>query len=120
MQQELITTGRAQPVFLVDPTSKTAYGVAPAAAPVDRSGAITTGGTAQALMAANAQRVGFWVQNQSAGDLYINELGAATLLPPSIKIAAGAYYESSARGTPSSAISIVGATTAQAFSAREW
>lgn len=86
----------------------------------DRSGTITTGGTPQSLMAANSSRKGFMVQNISAGDLWINELGAATQTAGSIKIAPGATYSSPLGGTPLGAVSIVGATAAQAFTAREW
>lgn len=92
--------------------------------PTDRSSKITTGGTAQSLMASNSTRRGYWFQNQSAGDLWINELGTAVILaagtPQSLKIAAGTYYESPVNGTPTGAISIIGATTGQQYAAREW
>lgn len=88
--------------------------------PVNRSGTITAGGTAQTLMAANAARRGWSLMNVSAGDLWFYELGAATTTQPSIKVEAGALYESPRFGVPSGAISIIGATTGQAFSAREW
>jgi hypothetical protein len=84
------------------------------------SGTITAGGTAQELMAANKGRGGFWIQNVSAGDLWINELGTAAATQPSMKLAAGALYESAVTGCTANAISIFGATTGQAFSAREW
>jgi hypothetical protein len=87
----------------------------------DRSGTITTGGTAQTLMAANASRKGWAIQNVSSGDLWVNELGSTALLSqPSIKIASGNLYESPLGGSSTAAISIIGATTAQAFTAREW
>lgn len=86
----------------------------------DRSGTITTGGTAQTLMAQNGSRRGFWVQNVSSGDLWISTVGTAAASQPSMKIAAGALYESPAHGVSTAAISIYGATTGQAFSAREW
>ena len=88
--------------------------------PTNASGAITTGGSQQTLMAANANRKGLWIQNNSTGDLWINDLGLATLSQPSFKLAAGGYYESPAHGIPVTAISIIGATTGQAFSARQW
>jgi hypothetical protein len=37
-----------------------------------------------------------------------------------MKVAAGALYENPPNGVPTGAISIYGATTAQAFAAREW
>ena len=84
------------------------------------SGTIIAGGTAQELMAANKGRGGFWIQNVSDGDLWINELGTAAAAQPSMKLAAGALYESPVTGCTANAISIFGATTAKAFSAREW
>lgn len=88
--------------------------------PSNRSGTIAVGGTAQTLMAANADRRGFWLQNLSAGDLWINELGVAAAAAPSLKLAAGSLYESPITGCPSGPVSVFGATAAQAFSAREW
>ena len=87
----------------------------------DRSGTITLGGTAQSLMAANPSRKGYLIQNNSAGTLWFNELGAtAVQAAPSISIAAGALYQSPSPGASALAISIIGATTGQAFTAREW
>lgn len=86
----------------------------------DKSGTVTLGGTAQVLMAYNAERSGFWVQNVSAGDLWISDIGTAAASQPSMKLAAGGLYESPMTGCPTGAISIFGATTSQAFSSREW
>lgn len=86
----------------------------------DRSGTITTGGTAQSLMPANTGRKGFYIQNQSTGDLYVNSPTTAVIGQPSLKIPAGAYYEAPLGGVMPGAISIVGATTGQAFTAKEW
>lgn len=86
----------------------------------NKSGTITTGGAAQVLMAANSERSGFWVQNVSAGDLWISDIGTAAATQPSMRLAAGAIYESPMTGCPTGAISIFGATTDQAFSSREW
>jgi hypothetical protein len=87
---------------------------------VNRSGTIADGGTAQALLAANSQRRGFWVYNLSSEDIWISELGAATQSQPSIRIPAGALYESAPGTVPTGAISIIAATTGSAYSAREW
>lgn len=90
-------------------------------APINRSGTVTLGGTAQQLMAANLVRRGFMLQNISAGPLWINELGATAVQgQPSIQVAAGATYTSPPNATSPAAVSIIGATTAQAFVAREW
>lgn len=88
--------------------------------PTNRSGTITAGGTAQVLMGANALRTGFWLQNASAGDLWISDVGTAAAASPCIKVVPGALYESPMTGCPTGSLSIFGATTAQAFSAREW
>lgn len=92
----------------------------PSVTHADRSGTITTGGAAQQLMAANTARRGYWIQNVSAGDLWINGQGSAAASQPSLKIVAGAYYEAPLGGCPTTAISVFGATTGQAFSSREW
>lgn len=84
---------------------------------------ITVGSTAQVLFASNTARKGWAIQNQSSGDLYVRSRGTlgttdATLDQNSLKIPGGAYYE-----TPyvtNNALSIIGATTGQAFWAREW
>jgi hypothetical protein len=86
----------------------------------DRSGTVTTGGTAQQLMAANASRKGFSVQNVSAGDLWIRETGTAAAAQPSLKLTSGTYFETPAGYGSTGAVSIFGATTGQAFTAREW
>lgn len=89
----------------------------------DLSGTIATGGTAQALVAANELRRGYSVMNLSSGNLFINDVGGtavSTLTGASITIIPGALYESPRDQRPTQAISILGATTAQAFAAREW
>lgn len=87
----------------------------------NKSGSITSGNTAQTLMAANDARKGFYVQNVSSGDLWINENGSdAVLDQPSLKITPNQLYESPPNGTSLKAVSIIGATTGQKFAAREW
>ena len=85
-----------------------------------RSGTITAGGTAQVLMAANAARRGFSIQNQSSGPLYFNGAGTATLDQNSFLLNPGDYFESSPHHSGTGAVSIIGATTGQAFYAREF
>jgi hypothetical protein len=81
---------------------------------VDRSGSITLGGTAQQLVAAASSRSDLFIQNISAGDIWYSVGGTAAIdTAGSYKLAAGAsvnlaYVE---------AISIVGATTGQKFTA---
>ena len=88
----------------------------------DRSGTITTGGTAQVLMAANPRRRGWIVQNTSGANLFVNETGSAAtqgnpswLLVPNQTLPIGQF-----NAPPSNAISIIGPNTSQSFIAREW
>ena len=86
------------------------------------SGTITSGGNAQTLFNPQGQPYkGFWVKNMSAESIYINENGAAAASQPSMELKIGELYE-----TPPNAplfwetLSIFGATTGSAFSARVW
>ena len=82
--------------------------------------ATSVGITAQVLAAAKSDRAFYRVQNQSSGDLWINDKGAtAAASQPAFKLAVGAMYVSEPGGAPSAAISIFGATTGQAFEAAE-
>lgn len=87
------------------------------ATPVDRSGTITLGGTAQQLLPADPARNGFYVQNVSTGDLYVNVNATASATVStnngSIKLGSGAYWEHPC--SANAAVSIFGATTGQAF-----
>ncbi len=87
---------------------------------VSRSGTITAGGTAQQLAPVNAARRGLVIQNQSSGDLFMNGLAAATLDGNSLKVPAGFTYETPPHHAGTGAVSVIGATTGQAFYAREF
>lgn len=93
--------------------------VAQALTYANRSGTVTTGGVAQVLAPAWTGRHGCVVQNQSVGDLWVSEVGTAAATQPSIKVPAGNQYLCMSPASDG-AISIFGATTAQAFAAREW
>lgn len=82
-----------------------------------RSGSITTGGTAQSLAAANPKRLSLTGQNISSGDLWINEDGgtAAVATEGSWQIPPGVTFSISTN----EAVSIIGATTGQKFTAME-
>lgn len=83
----------------------------------DRSGSITTGGTAQQLAPANTARKSLTIQNISDIDLWINEIGGTALADGvgSYKVIAGqAFIVATNR-----AISIVGATTGKKWTATE-
>lgn len=84
------------------------------------SGSITAGNTAQNAAAANTNRRGFALQNLSSGDLWFSSLATAVQDQPSLKLAAGAYYETPPGAAGVGAISIIGATTGQKYSGREW
>jgi len=85
------------------------------------SGTIAAGGTAQTLMVANTARKGWWLQNNSTDDLWVNCFGGtASAEQPSIRIRAGKMYETPAGGSGGNALSIYGATTGQAFTAGGW
>ena len=86
---------------------------------IDRSGTITLGGTAQSLAPANASRKYFLFQNISAGNLYINFTTTAVALQPSITVAAGGSFVMESSFVSGEAISVIGATTGQAFTAKE-
>lgn len=112
------TAASSLPVVLasdvISPVDTVAHNAA-----TDRGGTITAGGTAQQIMAANASRRGIAIQNQSTGDLYMSGVAGATVDYHSLKIPAGTLYETGGH-VGAGAISIIGATTGQAFYAREW
>lgn len=85
----------------------------------DRSGSVGTGGQSQLLAPANPDRKYLFVQNNSTGDLWINFSAAATTAPPSIKIPTGAFWFMEASFVSAEPIYITGATTSQAYTAKE-
>jgi hypothetical protein len=87
----------------------------------DKSGTLTTGGTAQNAAAANAARIGFLLQNPSTTlDLWFSTLATAVQAQPSLKLGPGEAYETPPGLSPTGAISVIGSTTAQPFTCREW
>jgi len=113
------TVGTAATPTVVSPASGSTFTTSPNAlsAGTDRSGQITTGGTAQVLAAANASRVALEGMNISAEDMWINEIGG-TATPNT----AGSYKVASFQTfsvLTNRAISIVAATTASKFTATE-
>lgn len=85
----------------------------------DRSGSITTGGTAQQMMAANSSRRYLMIQNASVGALWINFTSAAVQDTPSIQIAAGGNFILETGFVSTEAVSVIGATTGQKWAAKE-
>ena len=86
---------------------------------VDRSGTITAGGTAQVVLPLWGGRHGCMIQNQSTGSLWVSETATAIAGPPSVLIPAGQQFLCMAPAS-GQAYSIIGATAAQPFAAREW
>ncbi len=85
----------------------------------DISGTITTGGTAQTLAAANANRKYLLIQNNSSAALWFNFTATAVTSEPSLQLAVGGSFVMETGLISTEAISIIGATTGQAFSAKE-
>jgi hypothetical protein len=86
----------------------------------DKSGTITLGGTAQVAMVANGARNGLFLQNASSGDLWVSFDTTAVVDSPSVKVPAGASLRASNSQCPSGAMSIIGATTGQKFTLKEY
>ena len=93
---------------------------APTVTPTNISGTITTGATAQVLASAKTNRRGWWLRNNSTGSLWVSDLTTAVQSQPSLEIKPGELYESAPTGCSGSALSIIGPTTSQSFTAREW
>jgi len=85
----------------------------------DRSGSITTGGTAQTLAATNNARNYLLIQNNSSEDLWFNFAVTAVASQPSIQLPAGSTFTMENNFASGQSISIIGATTGQTFTAKE-
>jgi hypothetical protein len=85
----------------------------------DVSGTITTASTSQTLAAANANRRYLYIQNNSTGALGVNFTAAATLAAGSIQLAAGASFVMESGFISTEEVTIIGATAAQAYTAKE-
>jgi hypothetical protein len=95
--------------------------VAPTTATLtDCSGSITTGGTAQTLMASNTSRTYFLIQNTSLYDEWISFTGTAGLASAgSYRLQRYGVWVSDPGTVSTGAISIWGSTTGQTFSASQ-
>ena len=87
---------------------------------VDGSGTIATGSMAQLLFGGAVPANGYLVANNSAGTLYVSDVGTATAGGASVPIAAGALFMTPSGYQPPGPVSIYGASTGQAFAARRW
>ena len=85
-----------------------------------RGGTITTGGTAQNCAPTNATRQGLILQNLSSNDLFVSFTGVANTSSGLRLLPNVAPFSMPMHGVPSSNVSIIGATTGQAFLCYEW
>lgn len=85
----------------------------------NRSGTITTGGTAQTIMAANTSRRYLLIQNVSDTTMWCDFGTTAVQNQPSIQIIAGANFFMQNNAISTELVSCVGATTGKAFTAKE-
>ena len=88
---------------------------------VDRSGSITSGGTAQQVCAQNLNRKYLLFQNQSTHSMYIDFGTLAVNGQPSILILPNGSYEMDGYNAVvnTSSVSVYGGTTSDAFCAKE-
>lgn len=86
----------------------------------DRSGTVTTGGTAQTLAGANSSRKYLLIVNDSASEtLWFNFTTTAVASQPSIPIQPNGSFVMEASYVSTEAVSVIAATTGHAFSAKE-
>lgn len=85
----------------------------------DRSGVTTLNATV-VVMAANAARRGWQLQNTSDADIWLNPGGAATIGGLSFKLPPNAFYEDPAHGVSTTAVNVICAVAGKTFAAREW
>lgn len=101
-------------------TGGTPQPVVSSGALTNRSSTITTGGTAQAAMAANTSRKYVFLRNPDTAteDLWFSFDATAVAAAPSLVLHAGDYWESDFF-VPTGALSVIAATTAHAFTCKE-
>lgn len=87
--------------------------------PTNRSGSVTSGGTAQNAMAANASRKGWCLQNLDASEVMYVRSGAAATSTTGTKLTPGAMACNQPGLIDQGAISVIAATTSHAYSGFE-
>lgn len=86
----------------------------------DCSGSLPKGGTAFTISNENKNRIGFMFQNLSNEPLWISELALTAVMgSPSFRIGPNEIFVSSELGFGTKAITVIGRTTGQAWTARE-
>jgi hypothetical protein len=96
--------------------------VSPRGTWTDRSGTIAAGGASQQLMAANATRKAWMVENPSSEveSLWLQFGGAAVTDQPSLEIVpGGSYKENMGGGLTTQQVQVIATTTGHKFIARE-
>jgi hypothetical protein len=87
--------------------------------PVNKSGGISATGTAQTLIAANAFRSGWMMQNKGSNVMHINIFGAATSGGGSFAVPVQGCFPPAGFPITMNAISILG-TIGDVYTAMEW
>jgi len=85
----------------------------------DRSGTITSGGTAQTAAASNPPRRYLMLQNTSDTKMWYNLGVTAVASQPSFSLAAGASVQFNGPIIPTGLLSVIGATTGKIFTCKE-
>jgi hypothetical protein len=112
-----VIAGVATPV---SPANPLPVEVAAGAQALDGSGTVVAGGTAQPLFGWVAPVNGYLVANNSAGTLYVCDVGVATAGGASIPIAPGTVFTTPSGYKPAGVVSLFGAVTTAPFAARRW
>lgn len=94
---------------------------APGSALSDKSGTIASANVSQQIAAANPNRMGFWIENNSEDEIYVDfgknaEIGKGIRLAPPLRRSFFAVRGEAGSGT----ITVIGIITGQVYSAREW
>lgn len=108
--------GRLKVIATVDNTTPTQTQAAALPAGTDRSGSVTTGGTAQLIAAVNTSRRGLTFQNTSDTEMRITESGSAATATTGYLVAPGGRVNISTNR----AISMFCATAGKTYAATEF
>lgn len=108
--RKLLVDALGRPLVVLVPTQGTL---------TDRSGTITTGGTAQSVAASLTTRKYFLFQNHSDTVMWINFGATAVADQPSIKVDAGAGFTFEGSFCSNQSVSVICATTGKKFTAKE-
>ncbi len=85
----------------------------------DKSGTVASGGSAQTAIAANASRKGWMLSNLSNDILYVRDDGSAASATTGVPLYPGQTINDGGQ-VSTSLISVLGATTGDAYSAKEY